>query len=51
MSVNVMDLCGASPDAVLVKPDGRIVAVVEAKARVPFVVRQEGEGTMPHARS
>lgn len=35
---NVMSLVGATPDAIVKNSEGRIVAVIEAKSRCPFVL-------------
>lgn len=38
--VDVLSITGASPDALLVRPDetgGTVYAVIEAKSRVPFM--------------
>lgn len=40
----VLGLSGASPDAVIVSPTGKMIAVVEAKSRVPFCSARQGLG-------
>lgn len=43
-TVDVMSLCGASPDAMLVRLDGTVEACVEVKTRSFFKVMGDGLG-------
>lgn len=43
-SVNVMSLCGASPDGILTRPGGSVEACLEVKARSFFKVACDRDG-------